>query len=317
MIPSIFEGSALLFLSLLAFGSSVIGSLVGKFKFQEDYRALWRGLEAAALTIVGGLLARTFISVLLIWADDLPSAGLMVGWVFFLWVGAIDTIAWFFDTQLLTNPTALLWIGTGVGAFIGAMDGIWKIHNWRGLGWLSFPLDVTWGLAGTTNACLLHLVNFSWAGHAIEERTGAHRYTSGFRIKGDFAFTQGSVMSNLKEKPTSKLGKHELTHVWQNRGFGPLYAPTYLAWMVAWFFPGLLAGLIIKAGVGQGIEKWCYFNCPWEAWGYAVQGQNRNDFESTTGKYSLIWPGLVVSLLAIPFFGVVLFLYSVLAMKIW
>src|SRR5262249_18431443 len=150
----------------------------------------------------------TFIFLLLHFAQNVHFAGMSVGWAFFLWPGVIDTIPNLFGKQLLTVPGALLWIATGVGAFAGIVDGFWRIHDWKGLGWLEFPLDVTWGLAGTTNGCLIHLVNIGWGKHADDARTGSHRYESGFCFKGGYAFTQGAVMSSLADAPGTDLYRH-------------------------------------------------------------------------------------------------------------
>jgi hypothetical protein len=176
----------------------------------------------------------------------------------------------------------------------------------EGLGWLSSLLDVTWGLAGENYGALLHLINIGWGKHAKETRTGAHRYESGFRLKNaeanttSFAFTQGSVMSNLPYPPTDGLFKHERTHVWQNRAFGPFFSLTYIGWLLLLLIPGVIAGASSKTatgqsvGIGKGVERWCYFNCPWEAWAYAVQQQDRKYFGP-----ELIWSATPVIITAI------------------
>lgn len=70
--------------------------------------------------------------------------------------------------------------------------------------------------------------------------------------------------------------------------------------MVVWFLPGMVAGAIVRAGPFHGIEKWCYFNNPWEAWCYAVQGQPRGAFGRTPEEQRLIWPAIFVVLLPGP-----------------
>src|SRR4030095_8980417 len=106
------------------------------------------------------------------------------------------------------------------------INGLWKIHNLKGIGWLAFPLDVTWGLAGATTAMLMHLINAIITTHASETRYEAHRYEGGVRLKPTFALTQGAVMSNLTTvprppgqprpagEPYDTLYYHERTHVW-------------------------------------------------------------------------------------------------------
>src|SRR2546422_1026518 len=79
----------------------------------------------------------------------------------------------------------------------------------------------TWGLAGSAQGALLHLVNFSWGNHVVgETRTDAHRYQSGFAVQSGFAFTQGAVMSSNTSPKGAPLYNHENTHVFQNRLFG-------------------------------------------------------------------------------------------------
>ena len=198
------------------------------------------------------------------------------------------------------------------------MGGMYQIYDWRGLGWLAFPLDVTWALAGNTVGCLLHVINIYWGDHGSETRSDAHRYNSGFRLKPTYAFTQGAVISNLNDLSHNvDLFRHERTHVWQCRGFGPMYSLTYLGWMGVWLIPAMIAGGIVKAGVGQGVEKWCYFNNPWEAWAYAVQKEQRRDFGENDEQKRLIWPPIFVILWAIPFYGLATLLAVYMVAKVW
>ena len=210
-------------------------------------------VETALLSLLGGLLALGFLVSMLSLLGTSGTYTVLLGWAFLFWFGIIDTFAAMVGERSVTEPVVLLAGVATVGALVGACDGVGRVHNWKGLGWLSFPLDVTWGLAATTNGLLFHLVNFAWANRQADGRTGAHRYRSGFRFKGGFAMTQGSVMSNMDGSgPGSGLFRHENTHVWQNRIFGPLFVLTYLGWMVVMFLPALIAGLASKrAGVGQ------------------------------------------------------------------
>ena len=250
MIESIlFQPLAFVFLGTSTAAAAALGATVRAAKREDT--ALLRAVEAGVLTFMGGFLARSFILLLLSLAGDTQQAGLVLGWGFFLWPGLIDTLLIVLKgAPALTTPEALAWIATAVGAFTGMLAGVWGSHRWYGLGWLAFPLDVTWGLAGSTNACLLHLVNFAWAGHAdapADRRRENHRYVAGFAFKSGFAFTQGSVMSNLHLGPGTDLWGHENTHVWQNRLFGPLFTLGYLAWAA-------MAVLIIT-GIGNIFEE--------------------------------------------------------------
>jgi hypothetical protein len=201
---------------------------------------------------------------------------------------------------VLTGRDTLLWAAMAVGAFTGMMDGIWRVYDWSGLGVPSFILDKSWGLAGTTNAALLHLWNIFFGSHADEPRENAHRYETGFHVKPGYAFTQGAVMSELSEAVGGLLYSHEYTHVWQNRMFGPFFIPTYVGWMAVTIIPSLIARAVTKGvTLGQAIERYCYFDNPWETWGYAVQNADRG---AVAGGSELIWSNTAVVLWSIPFF---------------
>ena len=229
-----------------------------------------RAVEAALLAPVGGVLARAFIGLLLTAGHNSPAAALAVGWGFFLWPGVIDTGLMLLRIEPIFTPPVLLWTATVVGFFVGMMDGFWRIHPCRGAGVLAFVLDVTWGLAGSTHGCLLHLLNFPWAHMQDKARAGAHRYFNGFRVKAGYAITLGSVMSNLPAHADGLL-PHERLHVLQNRLFGPFYTLTYIAWMGLTLLPAVAVGLL-NGRVFQTVEDWCYTNNPWENWAYRRGG---------------------------------------------
>jgi hypothetical protein len=313
----IFDPMALLVLGIAGAVAFIAGLILGGFRD----RPLSRGLQGAILAVLAGFLGRTFVSLLMLSADDSPEAGLLIGWAFFLWPGAIDTVLTIVDEPVLTTPENLMWIATGVGALTGMFDGIYRIYDWSGVGAPAFFMDKTWGLAGSTNSGLLHLVNLVWGGHTEEPGKNAHRYTSGFRVKNDssgdpFAFTQGNVMSALPDGPSTGLYKHEQTHVLQNRLFGPFFMLSYLSWMVVMFIPGLIAGAV-KAGVAAGIERFCYFNNPWEAWGYKVQNVSRASVADGGGPGALIWSNAVVVVSAVIYFAIAVALAGLAVTAVW
>lgn len=294
--------------SLVAMGVCVVlGFIVGSLVKVKNRatgavdRSIMGGVEAAVLALIGAIVARLFIWLFLLGFDDLASGSVLLGHLFFLIPAIIDDFIALGGDRVLTAPDGLLMLATVVGAVTGMMAGIWRIHDWKGIGLLAFPVDVTWGLAGQNYGVLLHLINFAWGDHGSESRTEGHRYGSGFRLKPTYAFTQGAVMSNLPDQPGTDLYRHEMTHVWQNRGFGPFYTLTYIGWMIVWFIPGLIAGLSAKkadgtkVGAGVGIERMCYMNCPWEVWAYGVQGLDR----ARLGGPELIWSAAAVVIAAI------------------
>jgi hypothetical protein len=140
MISRIFELAPLLFLLAFSVGAFVLSLCVGLLKMREPAgQAALRGMESALLAFFGGLMARAFISILMGAANNSPGAGLAVGWGFFLWPGAVDTIAKIFGSgPVLTTPAALMWVASGVGAFTGMTDGLWQTHRWRGPGAITF-----------------------------------------------------------------------------------------------------------------------------------------------------------------------------------
>ena len=316
-------------------GLAFLSALIFKSRFEGDSSAgdsVLRGVEAVILSLLGGLVARAFISVLLGSANDSAAAGLAVGWGFFLIPGIVDTIPYLTHSHpILTTPDSLLIFATVVGSMSGAVSGLWRIYSWTGLGWIAFPLDVTWALAGNTVGCLLHTVNFlgfwisqlgdgTWGNHGTETRENAHRYEKGFGMRPGFAFTQGAVMSNLSEAPGADLYRHERTHVWQNRGFGPMYTLTYLGWMAVWLVPSMIAAWI-KAGflrIFSGPNDWCYFNNPWETWAYAVQNAERTNIIGVDAEdQKLIWPAKWVIAWSIPFFLVATLLAALVVNSVW
>jgi hypothetical protein len=316
MIARVFDLWGLVIVVTIALIGFLIPVILGAIRNESG---LLRGIEAAILAVLGGLLARGFISILLGSANDSAGAGLAVGWGFFLVPGLVDTVA---GHPVLTTPENLLLFGTIVGGFTGMMAGIYQIYDWVGLGLLAFPLDVTWALAGATVGCLLHVINIGWGDHGDETRENAHRYASGFglRYNPPYAFTQGAVMSNLAEAPGGNLYRHEKTHVWQSRVFGPMYTLTYVAWMVIWVIPAVIAGIVVKgaSGIIAGPNNWCYFNNPWETWAYAVQGAARTDIDGVDeGDQKMIWPAKFVIAWSVPFFAIATTLAVLAVISVW
>lgn len=320
---SVFTFPAIIFFVVAGFVAMGIGAVVGGQALSDTGpSAGLRGLEAGILAVLGGLFARVFIAFLLSKGNDLAAAQIAIGWGFFLFPGAVDTFAKLGVHHPVTTPTFLLWFATSIGAFTGMMNGLWQIHNWKGIGWLAFPLDVTWGLAGATTGTLLHLIDAIAANHAREYRYDAHRYDGGMRFKKDFALTQGPVMSNLTTAPSTGEAKHdtlyyhERTHVWQNRVFGPLFTLTYLGWMAIWIFPALICAAYFKNI--HAVEALCYYNNPWETWAYLVGAGPRTDREDEDHvKIPCIWGNLAVGLVSILFFTGIIFLFVWIVKRVW
>jgi hypothetical protein len=288
-------------------GFAAIGFIAGNYiayaRSQSTANGMWRGVEAVIVAVLGGLLARGFMSCVLGLGHDSPASRLVVGWSFFLWPGAIDT---YFTAagHPLFSATAYLYMATVVGAFGGMMDGLHRIHNWAGLGVVEIIADFTWGLVGTTNGCLLHFYNLFTARHApdvTDERQGAHRYLGGFKFKDDFVVTEGSVMSNGdRETPGTPIYDHELVHVLQNRVFGPFFSLTSVLWIASWLPAGFLAGAVSKRYTASQCIQWSsYMNSPWEVWAYSYGGRRSlGDPQSAVADAVLPMSGLSLAIFA-------------------
>ena len=89
MLGRVFELSGLVILVVIAVLGFLIPVIAGAIRKESG---LLRGIEAAILAVLGGLLARGFISILLGSANDSAGAGMAVGWGFFLVPGFVDTL---------------------------------------------------------------------------------------------------------------------------------------------------------------------------------------------------------------------------------
>lgn len=313
----LFDAGPLIFYVAAFGGAFLIGTIARAVK-GDGARSLLTGLEAGVLAPAGAFLAGSVVSLSLSAAGDAPAAAIVVGFGAFLWVGLIDLISYLAAGQVLVTPVHLVWIALAVGGCAGLFAGLHRIYDWAGVGWVAFPLDVTWGLAGTTHACLLHLIDTAMTRHAPETRRNAHRYLGGFRIKRGFAFTQGAVMSNLGVGPPTagsygrSLYRHERTHVWQNRVFGPAFTLTFLSWMALMVAPGTLAGAASKrASVGTGIEWWTYYDNPWEVWAYRYGGRRSHP------SAWMCWPLPAVIATAVVFYPLAVVLLAWPVRAVW
>lgn len=163
-----------------------------------------------------------------------------------------------------------------IGGLNGVISGATQIYDWESPeGWFAFLSDSTWGLIGTTLGDLIHLVN--WIGYGggnyqpqLSRRQNRHVYDSGFGF-GNYAFTQGNVISNLQRRRGGVLD-HETLHVWQSRIFGPYFQYVYVAWLYIGFWVALVIAPFTDQPIGQDIMDVAYLNNPWETWAYSVGG---------------------------------------------
>lgn len=274
----------------------------------EGAAALLVGLDAFITTTLGSFLAWLVLRLLLELTGNTDAGAAVLGTLFLIWPGLVD-ITWagisaIFRPEaelVLIDAAALPWFSFAVGAGIGLFDGYRRIHKWRGMGPLKFVADVTWGLPLAVNAFIMHVRNLPGllkvdprdgrrvTVHEDVPRVGTHRYLKGFRLKAGFAFTQGSVISNLEVDggltPTAPgfgpLLAHETVHVFQNRVFGPTFWFSYMFWLIGVGIIAVLVSAFAKPRTGTAAGEnlpfwWAYMNNPWEVWAYSKNPGARN-----------------------------------------
>ncbi|MDP2354771.1 MAG: hypothetical protein Q8M31_01760 [Beijerinckiaceae bacterium] len=337
-----------------------IAALIARvIKGSDAAEALLTGLETFLTTAMGALIAFLFVRVMVWLGDDTHAAAVFVGALFLIWP-LILNVVWAGLVvilelpygALLFNPERLAYFAFAVGAFTGFFDGYRRIHNWRkGIGFVTFLSETTWGLPLAPNAVLMHLINFPklfkvsapvagqvWmqALHQNIPRAGAHIYLTGVRLKEGYAFTQGNVISNLwldRGPPIARgIEEHERTHILQNRVFGPFFWVSYVTWLIFFGAVGLIwsvvAGENRRHANGSALEPgsrapfwWGYLNNPWEVWAYKHNptGRMTDNPTAPTGynDTTLSWPVAVVVTLMILSFTPLAALLLIHAGTVW
>jgi hypothetical protein len=181
-------------------------------------------------------------------------------------------------------------VGAVAGGANGAVSGAREIYDWSsGKGRLAFALDSTWALATTTAGLIAHAVAATQpdAGYSemLSRRQNRHVYRRGIRLRKGFAITIGNVVNGAGDVGRARKAKlvtdHEDVHVWQARGFGPLYPFLYGGWMVG----GAVVATLAWPFVGRGrpwfglVETYGYYLNPFEWWAYS-----RDDHWPPAGK---------------------------------
>jgi RHS repeat-associated protein len=258
--------------------------------------------------IIGAIIAIAYIAAVA------TVVALAVGFVAGLVYGLANGQGW--DSLLTALETALtttagMWLGgiTGflvggpiglvVGAVMGGMNGLISgmtgIYDWSSpSGWFAFVSDSTWSLLGTSLGNIVHIINLFY-GNANYRSDLSHRqnrfvYEGGFALKGDFAFTQGNVISNAgqggKGINSSFIANHEELHIWQQRIFGPLFQATYVVWAVGGFIVASVVWLTdTKQDWGSLVETATYYDNPFEYWAY----KNDSNWPPSGANPKLTW----------------------------
>jgi hypothetical protein len=314
---------------LVWLGLAVLGFLlaliVRLIQGRSAGEAAKNSVEAGLTTLVGALFAQLIVAFF-IWLGGATNAA-MIGTGFFLmiWPGIIDMIGLAATGDSLWGVPGYLWIAMALGAGGGWFDGFHKVHNWSGLGVVTFISDFTWGLPLNVNAFLIHLINLGWGNFQDGDgRRGAHRYARGFAIKPGFAFTQGNVLSSLGNGPGAGIYTHEQTHVFQNRLFGPFFWMTYFGWLILFGAAGLI-GMLAPGRNSANVRIsthfpmwWGYFNNPWELWAYTHNPTGRTgNLPSGDGTGWLDWPVVAKVILSIIGEAILLILILLAIWRIW
>ncbi len=273
-------------------------------------------LEAAISSLAGALLALMWTSLLLAAGNNKRGVCWLAGAGFSLAAAVLDVVPALVWRPIFTTPAGLQIGAALVGGMSGWVSGSLGTYDWRRRGVLQFVADVTWGLTGSTLACLVQAVNLVWRSRpsTSDGRTSVVRYAQGFRPRGNFAMTVGPVMSNCDQGPGRPLFKHEAVHVFQHRVFGPTYLPTYLAWTLGVGALGGVVGLFSKS-MAKRAEALGYYSNPWEVWAYAVHAKAHGGREIRLVSAPLAWSVWRVAMVASAFFSAagVAVLYIVLA----
>jgi hypothetical protein len=195
------------------------------------------------------------------------------------------------ETIALTGAGALLAGGAGsllgvalpaavVGARNGAISGHRRVYDWGSRkGVVAFVADSTWALTTTTSGLVAHGVAALQRGGGyvpeLSERKNRHVYRRGLQPRKGFAVTFGNVVNGAGDVDRPRRVKlvtdHEDVHVWQARGFGPIYPVLYVGWMIA----GGAAGILVWATrrrdqpITKVIESCAYYLNPLEWWAYS------------------------------------------------
>ena len=169
-------------------------------------------------------------------------------------------------------------------ALIGGLNGV--VSGWRGVydwtsrrGIAAFALDSTWALPTTMAGLVAHAAGgvrgAPGYSEALSRRRNRHVYARGFQPRRSFATTFGNVVNGAGDLSTPRRAKlvtdHEDVHVWQARGFGPLYPVLYVGWTIGGAIGGAALWAIARRDepLTKVVESCAYYLNPFEYWAYS------------------------------------------------
>jgi hypothetical protein len=167
-----------------------------------------------------------------------------------------------------------------VAGLNGAISGWRGVYRWNSLeGVAAFVLDSSWALTTTAAGLASHAIGATRRqprySAALSNRQNRHVYEHGFQPRKGFAITLGNVISGAGDLSRSRRARlvtdHENVHVWQARGFGPLYPVLYAGWMTGGATIGTLLSVTKKRDepFRQVVESCAYYLNPFEWWAYS------------------------------------------------
>lgn len=183
-----------------------------------------------------------------------------------------------------------------VGGLSGLVSGWRGVYDWRSVkGVGAFAIDSTWALGTTAAAVVSHAVAFARgdAGYSdvLSRRHNRHVYARGLQPRRGFATTFGNVVNGAGDLARPRRARlvtdHEDVHVWQARGFGPLYPALYIGWMAGAGLVGTALWTIKHRDqpFGRVVESYAYYLNPFEYWAYS-----RDDHWPPEGIVTTIGP---------------------------
>ncbi len=169
-------------------------------------------------------------------------------------------------------------------AVVGGLNGI--VSGWRGVydwsstkGVAAFALDSTWALPTTLSGLVAHAVGTVRGApgysEALSRRQNRHVYARGFQPRRRFATTFGNVVNGAGDLSAPRRAKlvtdHEDVHVWQARGFGPLFPVLYVGWSVGGAVGGAALWALVRRdeSLSKLVESCAYYLNPFEYWAYS------------------------------------------------
>ncbi|MDH3459738.1 MAG: hypothetical protein OEM00_01945 [Burkholderiaceae bacterium] len=238
----------------------------------------WKALGAVELSVLAGGFVTAGVLCFMVPDNNAPAA----------YERYLDTVTWLFT------------VGALLDVLIAATYGS---YHW-GLGWLLVLVNASWGGLGNHLGIVHHTASWHLFNNQGQIRTDNRKfytyYHDGLRLKNNFAFTQGAVMTG------HPVETHESQHVLQHFIFGPIFTVSYLLWFIPASIIGLVVGLIAGKGIA-GVEAWAYYNNPWEVWAYAAQGSR-----SQNGDTSLIWNTVASWIVSVVYYVIAVAVFIVL-----